>query len=124
MPKLLLAPGQRGWPHFQRLLVALLRFLEPYLRNADLTDAIRLLYKVPPYMFFELPFKVCAGYTLAGSLRMGHSCSSIGYREHEVSLLHVWLLFVRVKSIQGQLGVCPACCCLQHYSQSTRLSGH
>ena len=46
MPKLLLAPGQRGWPHFQKLLLALLRFLEPYLRNADLTDAIRLLYKV------------------------------------------------------------------------------
>lgn len=48
MPKLVLAPGQAGWPHLERLLVALLRFLEPYLRNADLTDAIRNLYKVPP----------------------------------------------------------------------------
>ena len=46
MPKLLLAPGHKGWSHFQRLLVALLRFLEPYLRNAELTDAVRLLYKV------------------------------------------------------------------------------
>ena len=46
MPKLVLAPGQAGWPHLDRLLVALLRFLEPYLRNADLTDAIRNLYKV------------------------------------------------------------------------------
>ena len=45
MPKLLLVPGQKGWPHFQSLLVALLRFLEPYLRNAELTDAVRLLYK-------------------------------------------------------------------------------
>ena len=48
MPKLVLAPGQAGWPHLERLLVALLRFMEPYLRNADLTDAIRNLYKVPP----------------------------------------------------------------------------
>lgn len=48
MPKLVLAPGQAGWPHLERLLVALLRFLEPYLRNADLTDAIRNLYKVQP----------------------------------------------------------------------------
>ena len=46
MPKLLLAPEQRGWPHFQRLMIALLSFLEPYLRNADLTEAIRMLYKV------------------------------------------------------------------------------
>lgn len=46
MPKLVLAGGQAGWPHLERLLVALLRFLEPYLRNADLTDAIRNLYKV------------------------------------------------------------------------------
>ena len=48
MPKLLLAPEQRGWPHFQRLMIALLSFLEPYLRNADLTEAIRMLYKVGP----------------------------------------------------------------------------
>ena len=46
MPKLLLAPSHKGWPNFQRLLLALLRFLEPYLRNAELTDAVRLLYKV------------------------------------------------------------------------------
>jgi CCR4-NOT transcription complex subunit 1 len=46
MPKLLLVPESRGWPHFQRLMIALLSFLEPYLRNADLTEAIRLLYKV------------------------------------------------------------------------------
>ncbi|KAK9824056.1 hypothetical protein WJX72_007392 [[Myrmecia] bisecta] len=45
MPKLLLAPNHSGWPHFQRLLVALLRFLEPYLRSAELNDAVRLLYK-------------------------------------------------------------------------------
>ena len=45
MPKLLLATGQNGWPHFQKLLVALLQFLEPYLRNAELTESIRLMYK-------------------------------------------------------------------------------
>lgn len=49
MPKLLLAPSHKGWPNFQRLLLALLRFLEPYLRNAELTDAVRLLYKVREY---------------------------------------------------------------------------
>ena len=36
---------QEGWPHFQRLLVIALQFLEPSLRNAQLPDAIRLFYK-------------------------------------------------------------------------------
>ncbi|KAK9843414.1 hypothetical protein WJX81_000935 [Elliptochloris bilobata] len=45
MPALLQAPGQAGWPHLQRLLLALLRFMEPYLRNADLIEAVRVLYK-------------------------------------------------------------------------------
>ncbi len=54
MPKLLLAPEQRGWPHFQRLMIALLSFLEPYLRNADLTEAIRMLYKVG--LLHAMPF--------------------------------------------------------------------
>lgn len=43
---MLMYPGNRGWPAFQALLRGLLRFLEPYLRNAQLTEAIRLLYKV------------------------------------------------------------------------------
>jgi hypothetical protein len=55
MPKLLLAYQQKGWPHVERLLLALLRFLEPYLRNADLTDAVRMLYKVCGANFFLLP---------------------------------------------------------------------
>lgn len=59
MPKLLLAPEQRGWPHFQRLMIALLSFLEPYLRNADLTEAIRMLYKVR----FEAPHVLGGMYT-------------------------------------------------------------
>ena len=46
MPKLLLAEGVRAWQPFHRLMMALLRFLEPYLRSAHLTDAVRLLYKV------------------------------------------------------------------------------
>lgn len=47
MPKLLLlkGQGQAGWPSFQYLLVELFKFLEPYLRNAELSESIRLLYK-------------------------------------------------------------------------------
>lgn len=45
MPKLLLSKSPKGWPHFQRVLVELFKFMEPYLRNAELNDPIRLLYK-------------------------------------------------------------------------------
>lgn len=45
MPNLLLSNSPKGWPLFQRLLVALFKFMEPYLRNADVSDPIRLLYK-------------------------------------------------------------------------------
>ncbi|CAI5975139.1 unnamed protein product [Closterium sp. NIES-65] len=45
MPKLLLFPGQKGWPWFQRLLLSLFKFMEPYLRDAELSDPIRLMYK-------------------------------------------------------------------------------
>jgi len=45
MPKLLTSKSQKGWPWFQRLLVELFKFLEPYLRNAYLTEPIRVLYK-------------------------------------------------------------------------------
>eukprot|EP00271_Cylindrocystis_brebissonii_P006803 TRINITY_DN1962_c0_g1_i2.p1 TRINITY_DN1962_c0_g1~~TRINITY_DN1962_c0_g1_i2.p1 ORF type:complete len:788 (-),score=204.67 TRINITY_DN1962_c0_g1_i2:764-3127(-) len=44
MPKLLVASGHKGWPILQRLLVALFKFLEPYLRNAELLAPVRLLY--------------------------------------------------------------------------------
>jgi CCR4-NOT transcription complex subunit 1 len=40
MPKLLLSNPQKGWPLFQRLLVALFKFMEPYLRNADVSDPV------------------------------------------------------------------------------------
>ena len=43
MPKLLLAKGQRGWPHLQRLLVALFSFLQPYLSTTELTAPTRSL---------------------------------------------------------------------------------
>ncbi len=33
MPKLLLSKSQKGWPFFKRLLVELLRFLEPYVHD-------------------------------------------------------------------------------------------
>ncbi|KAI5070413.1 hypothetical protein GOP47_0014756 [Adiantum capillus-veneris] len=45
MPKLMLSNSQKGWPLIQRLLVALFKFMEPYLRNAELSDPVRTLYK-------------------------------------------------------------------------------
>merc|ERR1719454_2097509 len=45
MPKLLMVSGQRGWLLFQRLLVQLLYFLEPYLRKVQMIDSTRMLYK-------------------------------------------------------------------------------
>ncbi|KQJ97773.1 hypothetical protein BRADI_3g33190v3 [Brachypodium distachyon] len=45
MPKLLMCNSQKGWPFFQRLLVDLFKFMEPYLRNAELGQPIHLLYK-------------------------------------------------------------------------------
>lgn len=50
MPKLLLAGGgggnHKGWPWFQRLLVALFKFMEPYLRKPELSDPVRTLYPI------------------------------------------------------------------------------
>ncbi|CAN4111809.1 unnamed protein product [Withania somnifera] len=45
MPKLLAGNAQKGWPYFQRLLVDLFQFLEPFLRNAELGEPIQFLYK-------------------------------------------------------------------------------
>ncbi len=45
MPRMLTAPLAAGWPLFAGLLVALLRFLEPHLRVAELTDSLKQLYK-------------------------------------------------------------------------------
>lgn len=50
MPKLLTAPNQRGWPMYHKLLVAAMRFLEPYLRSAELSEAVRV------WMVFWLVF--------------------------------------------------------------------
>lgn len=36
MPKILTGNSQKGWPYFQRLLVDLFQFMEPFLRNAEL----------------------------------------------------------------------------------------
>lgn len=44
MPRLLMPPNQQGWPAYLQLLLAQLHFLEPFLRHAELTDAVRLLY--------------------------------------------------------------------------------
>ncbi|KAM7274650.1 hypothetical protein ACFE04_016516 [Oxalis oulophora] len=45
MPKLLTVNAQKGWPYVQRLLVDLLQFLEPFLRNAELGVPVQFLYK-------------------------------------------------------------------------------
>ena len=45
MPHLLLARGQKGWPHMHRLLLALLHFMQPFLRTVQMIDPIRQLYK-------------------------------------------------------------------------------
>jgi len=45
MPKLLISKQPACTVMFELLLVDLLEFMEPYLRNAELTDSIRLLYK-------------------------------------------------------------------------------
>ncbi|XP_057807321.1 uncharacterized protein LOC131021995 isoform X2 [Salvia miltiorrhiza] len=45
MPKLLTANAQKGWPYFQRLLVDLFQFMEPFLRNAELGEPVQFLYK-------------------------------------------------------------------------------
>ena len=45
MPKLLLHSSRKGSAKFQGLLVELLQFLEPFLRNAELNATVRLLYR-------------------------------------------------------------------------------
>ncbi|KAJ3024175.1 hypothetical protein HKX48_005578 [Thoreauomyces humboldtii] len=45
MPKLLLAENQKYWPFFQRLLVDLFKFLGPFLKQAEMTETTRLLYR-------------------------------------------------------------------------------
>ncbi|XP_022732983.1 CCR4-NOT transcription complex subunit 1-like isoform X3 [Durio zibethinus] len=45
MLKLLTGNTQKGWPYIQRLLVDLLQFLEPFLRNAELGVPVHFLYK-------------------------------------------------------------------------------
>ena len=46
MPQLLLLKSQKGWPYMHRLVIALLLFLQPFLKHAQLNDSIRKLYKV------------------------------------------------------------------------------
>lgn len=45
MAKLLISKQPACTMMFERLLVDLLEFMQPYLRNAELTDSVRLLYK-------------------------------------------------------------------------------
>lgn len=51
MPKMLTVNGQKGWPYVQRLLVDLLQFLEPFLRNAELGGPVCTFF---PRVIFAL----------------------------------------------------------------------
>ena len=54
MPPLLTAREQVGWPTYVTLLLAQLQFLEPFLKHAELTDVVRLLYKGTLRLFLVL----------------------------------------------------------------------
>lgn len=45
LPHFMASRGHSLWPIYTQLLIALLRFLEPYLRQAKLLDSVRGLYK-------------------------------------------------------------------------------
>ena len=45
LPRLLTDHNRKGWPLLQKLLTAMLKFLEPFLRQAELTETVRLLYR-------------------------------------------------------------------------------
>lgn len=45
LPNLLLLKGQKGWNVVHQLLIDQLLFLEPHLRNSELTSAIKQLYE-------------------------------------------------------------------------------
>ncbi|KAF2936785.1 hypothetical protein DAI22_03g002600 [Oryza sativa Japonica Group] len=45
MPSLLMCDSRKGWPFFQRLILDLFKFMEPYLRNVELGEPMCLMYK-------------------------------------------------------------------------------
>ncbi|KAI6129122.1 Not1-domain-containing protein [Pisolithus croceorrhizus] len=54
MPKLLLAENREGWSAFHKLLLSLLKFLAPFLKEADLQLASRDLYRGTLRLFLVL----------------------------------------------------------------------
>ncbi|WRX18737.1 CCR4-Not complex component [Theobroma cacao] len=54
MPKLLTVNAPKGWVYGQLLLVDLLKFMDPYLRNAKLEKAIKHLYEETLKVLFVL----------------------------------------------------------------------
>lgn len=57
MPKLLTCNGQKGWPYIQRLLVDLFQFMEPFLRNAELTEPVWLVSSTFKDFLFLFAFR-------------------------------------------------------------------
>lgn len=77
MPHLLLARGQKGWPHMHRLLLALLHFMQPFLRSMQMNEPIRQLYKgtlkVLLVLLHDFPEFLC-DYHLSFCEAIPHSC--------------------------------------------------
>ncbi|KAI9223809.1 CCR4-Not complex component, Not1-domain-containing protein [Blastocladiella britannica] len=66
MPKMLLQDGQQGWTSFARLLLALFRFLIPFLRDGLLRDPTRVLYRgtlrILLVLLHDFPEFLCENY--------------------------------------------------------------
>lgn len=45
MPRLLHAKASKGWTAFHRLMIGICKYMEPYLRNAEMPEHVKLLYK-------------------------------------------------------------------------------
>ncbi|KAI9209788.1 CCR4-Not complex component, Not1-domain-containing protein [Polychytrium aggregatum] len=77
MSRLLLAENQKGWPLVQKLLVDLFMFIGPFLKQNELTETIRLLYKgtlrVLLVLLHDFPEFLC-GYHFSFVDVIPHSC--------------------------------------------------
>lgn len=66
MPKLLTLPDHGGWVYFRTLIHSLLSFLQPYLRQPEMIDSLKVLYKglmrVMLVLFHDFPDLLCAHY--------------------------------------------------------------
>lgn len=68
LPHLLLVKNQKGWPYVYKLITSLFTFLQPFLKNAQLNDASRKLYKgalrVMLVLLHDFPEFLCEYYLI------------------------------------------------------------